>query len=88
MIELKLLNPPPGAWTLPVMRYEAVDGTEDPHFVRLMFAAGGQRPDGQPELSMGVVISTHDATAILRSLQILQGKGLLPVVPQVPTSKQ
>jgi hypothetical protein len=82
------LNLPAGEYTLPQLRFATVDGSPQPDVVFLVFQAKDERPGHRGELSISVPVSTLDATALLDTLQQLQGKGLLPVVPLAPTTKQ
>lgn len=81
-------NIPAGEYDLPVLAYQGSEGTEDPQFVRLLFGAADERPGKEGKLVLAFTLSTYDAAAVLHGLQFLQGKGLIPIVPQVPTGKQ
>ena len=82
------LNLPAGNYTLPLLWFEAIDDSPRPDVVLLVFRAKDERPGHQGELTISASVTTHDATGLLTTLQTLRGKGLLPIVPAAPKTKQ
>ena len=88
MVE-KLLNPPAGDYTLPLLSYDGCNGSaQTDQVIFLRFRTRDERPGHQGELSISLPIQTLDATLLLGNLQQLQAKGLLPVVGRAPTGRQ
>jgi hypothetical protein len=81
---LTRLMPAAGRYAMPLMQQTRVSGTEDPGIIRLHFEAGAPGAPADQTLQLSIPISTLDAAGLLRSLRMLQQKGILPFVTETP----
>ncbi|MEO8114926.1 MAG: hypothetical protein ABI655_11115, partial [Phenylobacterium sp.] len=76
MTEMKLLQPHPGSWILPLMQFAGVEESPRPDVVLLVFQARHEAAEETMELSMSLPVTTVDAAALLAALQSVQGSEL------------
>lgn len=82
------LNLAPGSYKTPLMQHSRITGSEDPNVIQLEFLTGTVHQGQSVQLTIVVPISTLDATGLLRGLRMLQERGLLPSVPEAPTTTE
>ena len=80
------LNPEPGEYLLPMMRLARVMGSDRPDVIQLVFETDAADQGQTKTLTISAPISTLDAAGLLRSLRMLQARGLVPIVSE-PTSQ-
>lgn len=77
------LLPPPGNYRLPTMQLLRCASTDSAEFIQLIFQTDRRGSEGQPELlTISVPLHVLDAAGLLRSLRILQEKGIVPHVAE------
>lgn len=78
MAEMKLLQPYPGHWILPVMRWAGCAESERRDVVVMVFMASAEQDDEVKELSIRIPFPMEDASVLLTRLLELQAAGRLP----------
>jgi hypothetical protein len=82
MITFAPLMPPPGAHRLPLMDLLRLSATEDPAVIQLVFQVERANGMEQERLMVSVPLKGHDAAGLLRSLRMLQERGLIPLAAE------
>lgn len=82
------LTPAAGHYQTPLMTDVMVAGLKEyPDHIVIQFRAKSESPDQTHELTIAVPIPKFQATGLLRSLKMLQEKGLIPFVPEPTETK-
>lgn len=76
----KRLMPEPGVYAMPVMDVLRVTSTDDPGFIQIVFGATAQRAGQTEAMTIRVPVRTIQAAGLLRSLRMLEARGLIPAI--------